>query len=258
MRVRWLALGVGCLMPALASAQTGKRPVVVELFTSQGCSSCPPADAIIAELARDRPDLLPLTFHVTYWNNLGWQDPFSFPGATERQRGYVARAVSPEIYTPAMVVDGKQDVVGSDRRAVEAALAHAEAEAQTAAPVDVVRAGNALAITVGAGAGHGSVLLLGYDRRHQTLVGRGENGGRALLEANIVRSMAVAGTWTGQALHLQTAIPAGEEAAIVVQADDGRVLGAARLNAWPRGGIAVNPRPDYGVLVPSSQENSVP
>ena len=227
MRVHWLAFGIGFLAPG-ASAQPASRPVVVELFTSEGCSSCPPADAIVADLARSRPDLLPLTFHVTYWNNLGWQDPFSFQAATDRQRRYVAASVSPNVYTPAMVVDGRRDVVGSDRAAVEATLARAEAEATTAAPVAVARAGDALVITVGAGTGAGRVLLLGYDRQHQTHVGRGENGGRTLLEANIVRSMSVAGTWTGQALRLNVPLPAGEEAAVVVQADDGRVLGAGR------------------------------
>ncbi len=224
-----LLLGAGCLVPALAAAQASNRPVIVELFTSQGCLSCPPADAIVADLARHRPDLLPLTFHVTYWNNLGWQDPFSFAGATERQRRYVAASVSPNVYTPAMVVDGRRDVVGSDRAAVEATLARAKAELTTAASVTIARAGTVLTITVGAGSGGGKVLLLGYDRQHQTPVGRGENGGRTLLEANIVRSMSVAGTWTGQALRLDAAIPAGEEVAVVVQADDGRVLGAGRL-----------------------------
>lgn len=229
MRAYWLALGVGCLAPALAAAQASSRPVIVELFTSQGCSSCPPADAIVADLARRRPDLLPLTFHVTYWNSLGWQDPFSFVGATERQRRYVAASVSPNVYTPAMVVEGQRDVVGSDRAAVEAALARAKKELTTAAPVTVTRAGTALTITVGAGSGGGKVVLLGFDRQHQTPVGRGENGGRTLLEANIVRSISVAGTWTGQALRLEAAIPAGEEAAVIVQAEDGRVLGAGRL-----------------------------
>ena len=231
MDARWLAVGMGCLVPAFASAQAARRPVVVELFTSQGCSSCPPADAVVAELARTRPDLLPLTFHVTYWNNLGWQDPFSFAGATERQRRYVALSVGSEVYTPAMVVDGRQDVVGSDRPAVEASLTRAEAAAVNSAPVEITRSGNALTITIGAGAGHGAVLLVGYDRQHQTHVGRGENGGRTLLEANIVRSLGVAGSWTGQALRLNAGMPAGEAVAVIVQADDGRILGAGRLAA---------------------------
>jgi len=244
MRIRWLALALACLAPVSASAQTvhpqtvhpqrGKRPVLVELFTSQACSSCPPADALVAELARTRPDLLPLTFHVTYWNSLGWQDPFSLQAATERQRRYVALAVSPQVYTPAMVVDGRQDVIGSDRPAAEASLAQAAAQAQTAAAVEIVRAGAALTISIGAGAGHGSVLLLGYDRAHETPVGSGENRGRTLYEANIVRSMTVAGTWAGQALELHAAMPAGEAVAVIVQAEDGRVLGADRLREASR------------------------
>ncbi len=229
MRVRWLALGLGCLIPTFSMAQTPQRPLVVELFTSQGCSSCPPADAIVANLARTRPDLLPLTFHVTYWNNLGWQDPFSLDAATERQRRYVALSVSPEVYTPAMVIDGRRDVIGSDGPAVAAALAQAASEARNAVPVDIARHGGALTITVGHGAGQGRVLLIGYDRQHDTRVGRGENGGRLLHEANVVRSIDLAGAWTGQPIQLTAAVPAGEAAAVIVQAADGHILGAGRL-----------------------------
>lgn len=228
MDVRCFALAVTCLWAAHASAQPAKRPVVVELFTSQGCSSCPPADALVADLARTRPDLLPLTFHVTYWNNLGWQDPFSFAAATERQRRYVSQGVSPNVYTPAMVVDGRFDAVGSDRSAVSAALAQAAGQQQTAVTVDVTRDAGHLTISLGAGASHGTVLLVGYDRQHETRVGRGENGGRTLLEANIVRSMAPAGTWSGAAARLQAAVPAGDDVAVIVQGDDGRILGAGR------------------------------
>lgn len=227
MRTRWLFVGILCVVPVVGVAQTGKRPVVVELFTSQGCSSCPPADAIVAQLAGTRPDVLALSFHVTYWDSLGWKDPFSLPAATERQQRYVAQAVSPEVYTPAMVVDGRTDVIGSDRGAVEAALARASADLRTAAAVDVMRSAAGLAITVGAGTGAGRVLLVGYARQHQTRIGRGENGGRTLSEANIVRSVRVAGVWTGRLLQLHEAIPAGEAFAVIVQGEDGRILGAA-------------------------------
>ena len=231
MNARWLALAFGLISSAAAAQTAAKPPIVVELFTSQGCSSCPPADAIVAELARTRPDLLALTFHVTYWDNLGWRDPFSLAGATERQRRYVAGSVTPELYTPAMVIDGQQDVIGSDRRAVEAGLARAAASAQAAVPVRISRDGQALAISIGAGAGRGSVLVFGYDRQHQTPVGRGENGGRTLVEANVVRSIGSAGIWNGDSLRLSTAVPEGEQVAVIVQADDGRILGVGRLNA---------------------------
>ena len=227
----WLLAGLGYILPIavpLASAQPVQRPIVVELFTSQGCSSCPPADAQVAELAERRPDLLALTFHVTYWNSLGWQDPFSFKGATDRQRGYVAASVSPQVYTPAMVVDGKLDAVGSDRRAVFAALARAKAEAGPGAAVDVVRRGGTLSIAVGPGSGSGMILLLGYDRQHVTTVGRGENSGRTLRETNVVCSMTTVGRWTGAAAQVEVPVPVGEDAAVIVQAADGRIVGAAR------------------------------
>ncbi len=121
----WLVAAIGLLAPSLAVAQPAPRPVVGELFTSEGCSSCPPADAKIAELARTRPDLLLLTFHVTYWNGLGWRDPYSSEAATQRQRRYVALGVSPEVYTPALIVDGKLDAVGSDGAAVDQTLREA-------------------------------------------------------------------------------------------------------------------------------------
>lgn len=235
MRLVILAAGVLSVLPAVAGAESlpagPRRPVVVELFTSQGCSSCPPADALVAELADTRPDVLALTFHVTYWNRLGWTDPFSFQGATERQRGYVALSVSPQVYTPAMVVDGRLDVVGSDRRGVAAALAQAGADAAAGAEVGAVRRGRTLAVSVGAGEGTGKIVLVGYDRRHETAVARGENGGRTLTEVNVVRSIAVVGTWSGSATQLEVPVPAGEDAAVLVQAANGRIVGAARAGS---------------------------
>ena len=222
----WLVAAIGLLAPTLAAAQPAPRPVVGELFTSEGCSSCPPADAKIAELARTRPDLLLLTFHVTYWNGLGWRDPYSFEAATQRQRRYVALGVSPEVYTPALIVDGKLDAVGSDGAAVDHMLREAARDQQTSAQIDVQRGAAGLTVSVGAGAGNGTLLLIGYDRLHQTPVVRGENGGRTLTEANIVRSMSVLGAWSGKPVRLQIAYPAGQEVAVLLQRDDGHIVGA--------------------------------
>jgi hypothetical protein len=215
------------LYPALAAADSAARPIVGELFTSEGCSSCPPADAKIAELARTRHDLLLLTFHVTYWNNLGWHDPYSFDGATERQRSYVALGVSPEVYTPAFIVDGTLNAVGSDTAAVDRSLHDAAQHAETAARIDIDGRGSGLTISVGAGAGKGDVLLIGYDRWHQTQITRGENSGRTLEEANIVRSVSRLAAWTGQKLRLQAPRPVGQDVAVILQRDDGRISGAA-------------------------------
>ena len=227
----WLVAAIGTLMPALAAAQPAGRPVVGELFTSEGCSSCPPADAKVAELARTRPDLLLLTFHVTYWNYLGWHDPYSFDAATQRQRRYVALGVSPEVYTPAFVVDGKLDAVGSDPAAVDHALRQAALSEETAARIDVQQGAAGLIVSVGAGTGHGTVLLIGYDRLHETLVDRGENSGRILKEANIVRSMSVLTEWSGRPVHLQVPYPPGQDVAVLLQRDDGHIVGAAVMHA---------------------------
>jgi hypothetical protein len=229
----WLAGAIGLLLPTLAVAQPAPRPVVGELFTSEGCSSCPPADAKVAELARTRPDLLLLTFHVTYWNYLGWRDPFSFEAATQRQERYVALGISPEVYTPAIIVDGKFDAVGSDGRAVDQTLRQAALSEETAAPIDVQRSAAGLTVSVGAGSGAGTLLLIGYDRLHQTAVGRGENGGRTLTEANIVRSMSVLGTWSGKPVHLQVPSPDGQDVAVLLQRNDGHIVGAAMTHPAP-------------------------
>ena len=226
-----LAAAIGLLTPTLAIAQSTTRLVVGELFTSESCSSCPPADAKVAELVRTRPDLLLLTFHVTYWNNLGWQDPYSFDAATQRQRRYVAVGVSPEVYTPALIVDGKLDAVGSDPAAVDQALRQAARSEETAAQISVQREPTGLTVSVSAGTGSGTLLLLGYDRLLRTHVGRGENSGRTLEEANVVRSMSVLTTWSGKLVRLQVAYPAGQDVAVLLQRDDGHIVGAGVARA---------------------------
>jgi hypothetical protein len=225
MFVRLIALASFFLAaPVVASA----RPVVVELFTSEGCSSCPPADAYLSELSRDRPDVLPLAFHVTYWNSLGWQDPYSLDAATQRQAQYAAR-FGESAYTPQMVVDGRKGLVGSNRRAAEAAIKIAQQTDEAGVDVSGVRHGGMLSVTVGSGTGRGQVLVVGYDAGHVTQVGRGENAGRALAESNIVRSIRSVGEWTGAPLKLESTPPAGEQAAILIQSPDGAIIGAARV-----------------------------
>ena len=220
-----VAAAVGAVTPAIAMAAT--RPIVVELFTSEGCSSCPPADALLTSLS-GRRDLLPLAFHVTYWNSLGWRDPFSSEMATSRQALYAAR-LGGGSYTPEMVVDGRRGMVGSESGDVASAIAASRGEAEDAVPVRVSRAGGSVSIAIGAGSGRGRVMLIGFDPRHTTQVGRGENGGRTLTESNIVRSMKTVGEYEGAAVQMSAPRGGGAEAAVVIQAPDGRILGAARL-----------------------------
>jgi hypothetical protein len=207
-----------------------ERPVVVELFTSQGCSSCPPANAYLNELSRQRRDVLALGFHVTYWDRLGWRDPFSLAAATDRQAAY-GRRFGDGSYTPEIVVDGTTSAVGSDRSEVGAAIENARRQGKTAASVNVTRNGEDLSIEVGAGSGQGRILLIGFDHEHTTAIARGENSGRTFNESNVVRSIRSVGQWSGEALRASERFPQGEDVAVVIEAPDGRIIGAGRLGA---------------------------
>ena len=216
-------LGALGLVSASASADT--RPVVVELFTSQSCSSCPPADALLGELAR-RGDVVALGFHISYWDGLGWKDPFSSRSSTDRQRAYARLFGLGQIYTPQMVVDGAREMVGSDRDQVLAAVRDARPE--TIAPVTF--AADRRSVAIGAGDGRGNVLLVQFAQNRTTRVAGGENARRTLQDANGVEMLTALGSWNGSALGFAIEPPAdGEGLAVLVQAPDGRMLGAAVL-----------------------------
>lgn len=208
------------------AAEAEGRPVVVELFTSQGCSSCPPAEALLVDLAQ-RPDVLALAFHVDYWDRLGWPDPYSSPEATARQRAYAGHLGEANVYTPQIVVDGRQGMVGSRGPEVLAAIDAALADPGEAVPLNLRREGGRLTLEAGAGRGAGLLLLVGFDPLAETAIPRGENAGRTILQANVVRSTEIVATWDGSALALDRPVPAGEETALILQAPDGRILGAA-------------------------------
>lgn len=223
----------GALILATTTAQADPRPRVVELFTSQGCSSCPPADALLGELAH-RDDVIALAFHVDYWNNLGWEDHFSSAAATERQTIYGQTMHLDSIYTPQMVIDGTRDVVGSRRDAVLSLLAGK----RDGVGIKAARDGNDLVVSVdsagtdGKTAKAGDVLLVAYSDTAETKVPRGENAGRTLREFNIVRGFWRLGAWTGTAATLRfdkAKLPAdATRIALLVQAPgQGPIIGAA-------------------------------
>jgi hypothetical protein len=223
-----LAAGVAAADPTIAG--TG-RPAVVELYTSQGCSSCPPADALLGELAR-RPDVLALAFHVDYWDDLGWRDRFELPVATQRQRQYARQLGSASVYTPQMVVDGTADVVGGDA----AGVARLIASPRASVPVQISTRDGELLVSVAAANGMpaAEVTLLSYLPQAQTAIGRGENAGRALREYNIVRSSVTLGHWHGAAAEWQVRVadlPAEARAVAVLlqQPGPGAIIGAAQL-----------------------------
>ncbi len=231
------------LVAALAGAMSvtpsvcaEERPlVVVELFTSQGCSSCPPADTYLGELAAE-PNVLALAFHVDYWNYIGWTDPFASKLATQRQRDYARQLSLRYVYTPEIVVNGAAEGVGSERQTIAPLIKAAAADRQPRAAVTLQRdTDGKLVVHVGDAPAHepATVWLVGIDRERTTSVTRGENGGQTLKEYQIVRSFKEIGTWRGQALDLTVA---GSEAAgdgnvaVLIQlGGTGRIIGAAAL-----------------------------
>ena len=223
-----------CLTIGIAAARAGERPVLVELFTSEGCSSCPPADALLAELA-SRPDVLALSFHVDYWDRLGWKDPFSSHEATQRQERYATLLDLATVYTPQIVVDGGWQAVGSDRTDVEHALDLARRDRQEV-PITLGLAQGQAQIKLGPGSGAAAalVLLIGFDRRHVTAVKRGENAGRTLPHVDVVRGVEEIARYSGTAGAIATPIRWNcDRIAVVLQATDGRVLGVAVSDAEP-------------------------
>ena len=222
-----------CLAVDIARAQASERPIVVELFTSEGCSSCPPADKLLAELA-NRPDVLALSFHVDYWDRLGWKDPYSSREATERQNRYATLLDLATVYTPQIVVDGRWQAVGSDRPDVEHAIELARRNRREV-PMTLVLDHGRAQIKLGpeGDAASAALLLIGFDRRHVSAVKRGENSGQTLAHVDVVRGFEQVAR-SGSAGEIDVPIPWHcDRIAAVVQAADGRILGVAVQDAEP-------------------------
>jgi hypothetical protein len=201
--VSLVALVLGPLNAAAGGVDLS-APIVVELFTSQACSTCPPADAYLGQLAK-RPDVLALGFHVDYWDYTGWKDPYGARFATERQRQYEKFFGLPYVYTPQMVVNGVSQGVGTDHDQIEDLLKQAAAATSAHPSLAIDRtADGGLIIHIGAApsAKPATVWLAGFDRQQVTEVGGGENNGRILTGYQVVRRLDSLGTWTGAALDL--------------------------------------------------------
>ncbi|MGA7373662.1 MAG: DUF1223 domain-containing protein [Methyloceanibacter sp.] len=176
---------------------------VIELFTSQGCSSCPPADRLLAELARD-PSLVALSWHIDYWDYLGWKDTFSQPAFTARQKAYASVKGSEEVYTPQVVVNGGPQMVGSDRSEIDAALS-IQRGSELTVPITLDGKGSSVRVSIGsapAGPQTGTLYLLPVLRSRDVAIGRGENAHHAVTYANVVRAIRPLTTWTGEAKSL--------------------------------------------------------
>jgi hypothetical protein len=195
-------LGLIAAIPAVPVQAVAEQIAVVELFTSQGCSSCPAADHLLEELAR-RPDLLALSFPVTYWDYLGWKDTLAYPQYSERQREYAALKGDGQVFTPEAVVNGMQACVGSDRDAIEAALKTTNlALAKEMVSLTLRAEGGRLIIEAGGAPEtsqhrRGKVWVASVRRAAPVAIGRGENAGRVVTYTNVVRHLAEAGEWQG-------------------------------------------------------------
>jgi len=183
-----------------AARAEGPAPVVLELFTSQGCSSCPEADKVLAELAKE-PGVLPVSLAVDYWDYLGWKDTLAMPAHGKRQKAYASLRGDRAIYTPQMIVNGGAHVLGNDKAAIERAVKAARSNAsETAVPVDVAVNDGQVVVDVAAAPSpgqSGEVWLLPIKRKVPVRIGRGENRGNTVTYTNVVRGIIKLGEWNG-------------------------------------------------------------
>jgi hypothetical protein len=224
------------LSQQVSARPAGEGPWAVELFTSQGCSSCPPADALLGRLSM-RPDIVALAYHVDYWDYIGWKDAFASRETTERQRAYARVLKQRYVYTPEMVVDGIGHDTGRELAPIEALLAKAQAKSPKRATPTLSRSiGGPLTIKLAAFPLEGriaDVTLAIYDRRHTTPVKSGENQGRMIENFNVVRQVETIDRWDGAAKSWTIAGdrigPTQGVAVLVQQADHGPMIGCNKL-----------------------------
>src|ERR1700722_19337274 len=224
-----VSLELGSAGNLRAQSSSPRGPAVVELYTSQGCSSCPPADALLGELSQ-MPNVLALAFHVDYWDSIGWRDDFALPMASERQRRYVETLGLSSAFTPQVVVDGRSSFVGSDKPRILAAMA----EPLITIPILIDGAPGGLIGPVPERPDQGryDVNLIAYLPEAATNVGRGENSGRTLQEFNIVRQFRTLGVWNGQESVFRAAVnsfpaDATRVAVLLQRNQQGPIVGSA-------------------------------
>ncbi len=221
MRSLTFALAATLIAPSAAFAAP---PSVIELYQSQGCSSCPPANAVLNGLA-DHKDLITLSFAVTYWDYLGWKDRFAQPAFTERQKDYAAAYGRPNVSTPQMVINGRGFIVGTTAAEVAQGL---KTYARSGPEPDIALNGDRL--TIGAGNGTAQVLVVRYDPKNLDVpISAGENTGRTLPHRHIVKGLEKVADWSGRALTVTVShAPAGLETAILLQSGRGGPIVVAR------------------------------
>ncbi|CUH76704.1 DUF1223 domain-containing protein [Tropicibacter naphthalenivorans] len=230
--MRKLLLGTAFLCTTMVGwAQAQQAAVVVELFTSQGCSSCPPADALLDELG-GRDDVIPLALHVDYWDYIGWKDNFADPRFTKRQKGYARAGGWKMIYTPQMIVNGEHDVVGNRPMKVVDQIQRELSEPRRV-DLDLRREGDVLHIRAEAltALKPCDIQIVRYDAGEEVMIERGENAGKTVRYSNIVQAWDVADQWDGKGVY-EVSVPVTGDAPLVVLVQGqryGEIFAAARL-----------------------------
>lgn len=198
-------------------------PVVVELFTSQSCSSCPPADKVLSELA-DNPNVIALSCHVDYWDHLHWKDTLSQSFCTDRQRSYARAMNSRRVYTPQMVVNGRSEFVGSNRGQAGNVISKAQ-KTPNVKMIEIAKSGDdSVEITLPqlVKGGDYTVWIMGYNAPHTQSIPSGENRGRTVLYKNSVTALDTLGRWSGEGRTERFTLPKGTNTAgLAVIAQDG-------------------------------------
>jgi hypothetical protein len=231
------AAWTGATRARAGETPAGAAPTAIELFTSQGCSSCPPADELLYEMA-GREEVVAISWHVSYWDYIGWKDPFATAWSTDRQMGYRGKLGRNYAYTPQMVIDGRHDVVGSRRGLVGRTVDQSRRDAAGRIPVTLARdpVSGELVIAFAAHALERNldIWLVGYSGVHETKVLRGENRGGTLRNTHIARTLQNLGTWDGAAGSIRIAPAAHDDVAgfalLLQEPGQGAILGAAKLD----------------------------
>ena len=236
---RWSgALSVCAIIAIIRPAHADPR-AVVELFTSQGCSSCPPADKIIGELAKD-PNVIALSMPIDYWDYLGWKDTLADSRFSARQKAYSHMRGDRDVYTPQVVVNGSAHLIGSDRAGIDGAIKDtSKADGVMSVPVTMTLSGKLINVSVAASkaptVAHGEVWICSVSKEVPIAIGRGENRGREIIYHNVVRNLLKVGDWNGSSgswtIPLEKISHEGVDAAVVYVQDGNRDKPGAMLGA---------------------------
>ncbi len=234
----FVSLLLAIFIGAQAVQAQNQTPIqVIELFTSQGCSSCPPADALLQEYSTQE-NVVALSYGVDYWDYLGWKDTLASPENTRRQQNYASHAGRANVFTPEAMINGKYSVVGSDQRAITEAFRKSHADQQQQVEISIAQMHGKVVVRLNgpANLGEAVIWLVRFDREHEVEIKRGENRGRKITYHNVVRDFHSIGMWRGEAVEIalmqEDLVNGGRDgcAILVQKSRNGPILGAVAMS----------------------------